>query len=124
MGWLTPIVYLFLKDTFFILYLYIFKPLRWMRICAYTAAAITTTFYVSMSVAALTLTTPRRGETWREHLSSTDELQAATLVVPTSSFGVVVDLVILLLPIIAVMRLQLPTRRKIGVICVFMIGLL
>ena len=104
MGWLTPVVYLFLKDTFFIMYLYIFKPLRWMRICAYTATAITTTFYVSMSAAAFTFTTPRREETWREHLSSKDELQAATLPAPSSLFGVVV--VILLLPVIAVMPLQ------------------
>ena len=106
------------------MYLYIFKPLRWMRICAYTAAAITTTFYISTSVAAFILVTPRRGETWPEHLLTKDERRLVNLPVPISSFGVVVDLVILLLPIIAVMPLQLPTRRKIGVVCVFMTGLL
>ena len=122
MSWVPPIVYLFLKNTFFIMYLYIFKPLRWMRTCAYTAAAITTMFYISMTVATLILTTPRRGETWRERLLSEDELQASTIPVPTSSFGLVVDLVILVLPIIAVMPLQLPLRRKIGVVCVFTTG--
>ncbi len=119
-----PLVYLFLKDTFFIMYLHIFGPLRWLRICAYTGAATTTAFYISMTVAAFIFATPRRGETWPEHLITKEELRAVTLPVPTSSFGVVIDLVILLLPIIAVMQLQLPTRRKIGLICIFMTGLL
>lgn len=44
--------------------------------------------------------------------------------IPTSAFGVVIDLFILVLPIIAVLQLQLPTRRKIGVIVIFMTGLL
>ena len=56
MGWLPMVVYLFLKDTFFIMYLYIFKPLRWFRICAYTGAAFTTTFYISTAVAMLIIT--------------------------------------------------------------------
>lgn len=95
-----------LKNTFFIMYLYIFGPLRWLRICAYTAAAITTAFYISVTVAAFIFTIPRRGETWPEHFHSKDQLRSITLPVPTSSFGVVIDLVILLLPIIAVMQLQ------------------
>lgn len=116
------IVYLFLKNTFFIMYLYIFEPLRWLRICAYMGAAITTAFYIAMTVAAFIFTTPRGGETWPEHFFSKEQLRSITLPVPTSSFGVVIDLVILVLPIIAVMQLQLPTRRKVGVICVFMTG--
>lgn len=95
-----------------------------MRICAYTGAAITTAFYISMTVAALVFATPRRGETWPEHFISKEELYTSNLPVPSSSFGVVIDLVILLLPIIAVMQLQIPTRRKIGLVCVFMTGLL
>ena len=63
MGWLTIVVYLFLKDTFFIMYLHIFKSLRWFRICAYIGTAITTTFYIATTVAVLFLTTPRRGVT-------------------------------------------------------------
>lgn len=119
-----PIVYLFLKDSFFIMYLYIFKPLRWLRICAYTGIAITTAFYISVAVALLIFATPRHGETWPEHFFAKDEVRAIPVTVPTSSFGVVIDLVILVLPIIAVMQLQLPTRRKIGLLLVFMTGLL
>ena len=87
-------------------------------------AAITTTFYISTTVAMLIFITPRRGETWAERLITKETRRSFTLPVATSSFGVVIDLVILLLPIIAVMPLQLPTRRKIGVVSVFMTGLL
>ena len=116
------VVYLFLKNTFFIMYLYIFGPFRWMRISAYTGAAITTAFYVATTVAALIFSTPRGGETWAEHSLSSYQKRALALPVPTSSFGVVVDVYILILPIVAVLQLQLPTERKVGVICVFMTG--
>ena len=122
MGSFPPVVYLFLKNTFFIMYLYIFGPLRWLRICAYTGAAITTAFYISVSVASFIIITPRHGETWVEHLLSKEETRSKILPVPISSFGVVIDLVILILPIIAVAQLQLPTRRKIALIAVFMTG--
>ena len=124
MGWLPTVVYLFLKDTFFIMYLHIFKSLQWFRICAHMGVAITTSFYVSTTVAMLIFMTPRREETWAERLLTEETRRLFTLPVATSSFGVVIDLVILLLPIIAVMPLQLPIRRKIGVVSVFMTGLL
>lgn len=104
------------------MYLYIFGPLRWLRICTYTSAAVTTAFYISVAVASFIFVTPRHGETWPEHLLSKEESRSTSLPVPISSFSVVTDLVILILPIVAVMQLQLPTRRRIGVICVFMTG--
>ena len=122
MNTFPSVVYLFLKDTFFIMYLQIFGPLRWLRICAYTGAVITTAFYVSVSVASFVFVTPRRGETWYQHLVSKEETRSIILPVPISSFGVVIDLIILILPIIAVIQLQLSTRRKAAVIAVFMTG--
>ena len=119
---MPPLIYLFLKNTFFIMYLYIFGPLRWLRLCAYVGAAITTAFYTGMTVASFVIASPRPGETWAEHLYGKEIRKSIDLPIPTSSFGVVIDLVILVLPITAVMQLQLPTRRKIGVILVFMTG--
>ena len=106
------------------MYLHIFKILRWFRICSYMGGAITTAFYISTTVAPLILGTPRHGETWTDLPFAKDTTISITVPVVTSSFGVVIDLFILLLPIIAVMPLQLPMRRKIGVVCVFMTGLL
>ena len=106
------------------MYLYIFKPLRWFRVCTYKGAAITTTFYIATTVAMFYFTTPRVGETWAERLVTKEFNRSKDLPVVTASFGVVIDLVILLLPMFAIMPLQSPKRRKIGLICVFMTGLL
>ena len=121
---MPSMVYLFLKTTFFIMYLYIFGPLRWLMVCAYIGAAFTTAFYVAVTVAGFVFATPRPGETWPAHLLSKEEHKLITLPIPTSSVGLVIDLVILALPIIAVMQLQLPTRRKIRVVLVFLTGAL
>ena len=104
------------------MYLYIFGLLRWLRICAYIGAVVTTLFYISVSVASFVFATPSHGETWYEHILSKDERRTITMPIPISCFGVVIDLVILILPIIAVMQLQLPIRRKIAVNAVFMTG--
>ena len=44
--------------------------------------------------------------------------------VATACFGIISDFYLLLLPIFGVWQLQMPTRRKIGVIVVFATGLL
>ena len=118
------IVYIFLKDSFFIMYLYIFGPLRWMRSCAITGIVITTAFYISITIAMLVFVTPHPGETWFEHFFSPEDLRSNSPPIIISSFGLVTDLFILILPIIAVSQLQLPTRRKIGVTLIFTTGLL
>lgn len=38
--------------------------------------------------------------------------------------GVAIDIYILVLPIVAVNKLQMPTRRKVGIMLIFMTGLL
>ena len=93
-----------------------------MRLCAYVGAAITTVFYTGMTIASFVIAIPRPGEAWYQHLYSKEMGKSVDLTVLTSSFGVFVDLIILVLPIAAVMQLQLPKRRKIGVILVFMTG--
>ena len=104
------------------MYLQIFRPMRWLRICAYIGALVTTAFYGAMVVALLVLATPGRGETWTSHFLKPKMGRTKLLPVPTSSVGLLIDLAILVLPIAAVMQLQLPKRRKIGVTLIFMTG--
>ena len=114
---------LFTKVTFFLMYLNIFRPLRWMRICAYIGAVLTSSFYLGMFLAQLILRTPRHGETWFSHTQATNVTQSSlALSVPQSVVGLVIDLYILVLPVFAVSQLQLPRRRKIGISLVFMTG--
>ena len=110
---------LFLKVTFFIMYLHIFRPMRWLRICGYTGATFTAVFYGAMAIISIVFFTPGR---LRHDVSEAKNTIAIS--VPQSVVGLVIDLAILVLPIVAVLQLQLPTRRKMGVILVFLTGLL
>ena len=46
------------------------------------------------------------------------------LAVPLAAVGLGIDIALLVMPIAAVVGLQLSTRRKIGVIFIFMFGIL
>lgn len=52
---------LFLKTSFFLMYLQVFGPLRWLRLCAYAGVTFTTLSYGVMTVLsfALCLTSSR-----------------------------------------------------------------
>lgn len=115
---------LFIKVTFFLLYLQLFGPMRWLRICAYIGAVFTVIFYFGMAVTQLIFSTPRHGETLLSHQNTHNEYLAIAMSVPQSAVGLAIDLYILILPIIAVSQLQLPIRKKVGVMLIFMTGLL
>lgn len=117
---LAPPTMLFTKTTFFIMYLDIFHLMRWLKISAYIGGVVTVLFYGSMTVCLFIFSTPRRHETWLEQLQSSGQHLALAFSVPQSCVGLVIDLCILVLPIVGVIRLQMPTRRKVGVILVFM----
>lgn len=121
---LTPPTLLFIKNTFFLFYLQVFKPMRWLRISAYVGILVTTTFYLGMTGVQFAFATPRRGEGWFAHELTSNEHWVVVLSVPQSAVGLVIDLYILVLPLIAVSQLQLATRRRFGVILVFMTGIL
>ena len=106
------------------MYRHVFGPKRWMRISANLGAILTTLFYVAMSVCAIIFATPRRGETWGRHQSSNLALMNIKIAIPQSCVNMVLDVYILILPIIAVTKLQIPSRRKVGIILIFMTGLL
>lgn len=67
--------------------------------------------------------TPRNEETFDSVAVSPDELKVLVLSVPVAAVGLGIDVYLLILPIIAVMGLQLPTGRKIGVVLVFLTGI-
>lgn len=114
---------IFVKLTFYLVYLQIFQPLRWLRICVYIGAAMTTTFYVGVAIYLLVSMTPKQGQSWAAVALSPALLKALRTSVPLAGVGLGTDLYLLILPIAAVMQLQLPTRRKIGVILIFLTGL-
>lgn len=124
MGILPPPTMLFLKTTFFILYLQLFNPMRWLRLSAYIGITFTVMFYAGMTIALFIFTTPRQDETWLSHQFTHSEQLALAMSIPHSCVGLAVDVYILVLPIIAVSKLQMPARRKVGIILLFATGLM
>lgn len=114
---------IFTKVTFFFVYLQIFRPFKWLRICAYLGATVTALFYVATEIFFIVCMTPRKGQTFASIATSPSEFRALALAVPIPAVGLGIDMYLLVLPIAAVIQLQLPTRRKIGVILMFSTGI-
>lgn len=113
------------KLTFFLMYLQMFWPMKWLRICVYIGASLTAAFYVAVTVAQFVLATPPRSKTWFEwELSPDFQQHSKILAIPISSVGLGIDIVLLVLPVRCVMMLQLPTRKKIGLVLIFLTGIL
>ncbi len=66
--------------------------------------------------------TPKKGKTFASMAASPAEYEVLVLSVPIAAVGLGIDVYLLVLPITAVLQLQLPTRRKIGVILIFLTG--
>ena len=121
---LSPPIFLFIKITFFIMYRQVFNPMRWMRVSADLGAVLTTVFYTVITVCEFIFATPRRKETWVSHSITRPERLNILFVAPISVVGLAIDIYILILPIVAVNKLQMPARRKVGIMLIFMTGLL
>ena len=120
----TPFSLLFTKLTFFLLYFEVFRPLRWLRITVYIGATLTCAFYGAATIMQMILDIPRHGETWAERSLSQKKPNSTTLSIPLAAVGLGFDIILLVIPIAAVLGLHLPTRRKLGVIFIFMFGTL
>ena len=110
------------KITFFLLYLQLFRPIKVLRVCIYAGMIFTVGFYLSATVAQFYFETPRRGETFVSHQLGPLAKNSLNLSIPLSAVGVVIDFYILILPIVAVSRLQLAKKRKIALCLVFGTG--
>lgn len=121
---LPPPTFLFLKITFFIMYRQVFGPMRWMRICAALGAIFTTLFYTIVFVYIIIFTTSHKKETRLYHESTPLQRLNGKFSIPQSGVNLALNLYILVLPIVAVTKLQMAPRRKVGIILIFMTGLL
>ena len=111
-----------IKSSLFIQYYMVFRPLRWVRISVWIGATISAVFYIAVTVTAFVLNSPWLGESLLEGMLSWHYLKFAQFSIPTGVFGVLVDWYLLILPIPAVLTLQISTAKKLGVLIIFMTG--
>lgn len=88
---------------------------------------ITTVFYIATTVILFVLSTPGPGVTFAEQFESFIGRKTSPVLNTTFAvgyFNILSDLYLLILPISGVMGLNLKRKRKVGVILIFMTGLL
>lgn len=111
-----------IKSSLFIQYYLVFQPLRWVRISVWIGATVSVVFYVTVSITAFVLNSPWPGESFLEGILSWHYFKFADFSVPTGVIGILVDWYLLVLPIPAVLTLQMSMAKKLGVLVVFMTG--
>lgn len=122
-NWLSTVVLATTKATFFLFYLQIFRPVKYLRIANYVGLTITILSMTAFMVAQLVYLTPAPGMSWFEQQTSSHATAAIKLSYPVASVSLAMDVLIFVIPIIGVSNLKLSTRRKFGVILVFLTGL-
>lgn len=106
------------------LYIQLFRPMKWLRYSAYAGLVVNVLFYTAMLALYLALTVPSPGETLQQSVQGPRQAQELAVALPRACINLVLDVYILILPIAGISRLQLPMRKKLGVIAVFLTGLM
>ncbi|KAI9699563.1 MAG: hypothetical protein M1820_007061 [Bogoriella megaspora] len=111
-----------IKLAIFLFYFEIFWPLKWCRWVVYIGGSLTGAFYLSMTIVQYYFMTPRRGETMAKHFGGKLAARTTILSIPTSSVGLVIDIVLFIVPLAAIFQLQMPGKKKIRLFITFAIG--
>ena len=107
------------------LYLRIFSPLRRVKLLIYLGIAIILLTNAVISILFAALCAPRNGQLYSVQYNTSQCFDNATnLTLASAVVNFVSDLYLLWLPLPLVWNLQLTTKRKLGIIAIFMTGIL
>lgn len=115
---------LFAKLAILLLLFRLFSPNRRFRYFIYVGIIWTTLMSLTSVVVVAALCSPRRREAFNNIMVAQRCRDLNTWSIIQSSLNVLLDFYILYLPIPVVWKLQLGKRRKIGVLGIFMTGLM
>lgn len=111
------------RVSIFILYFRLFGHVRRMQILIWVGASLTSASYLALLVSHVYYCTPRSGG-WSvvsfERCADPD----IKISIAQAVFGSFTDFFLFILPIVQVMRLSMPLKKKLGVAGIFAIGLL
>ena len=119
----ASVVWLFVKLSFFLMYLKLFYPNQWLRWAILAGTFVNCAFYTAIIIVTLYYTAPGPGESWQATFLSPNEAKTENLPVPISSMSLALDVYILIIPAVGIWNLQLSAKKKLGVISIFMTGL-
>ena len=125
---LFPLGALSVKLSLFILYLRLFKPnrlTRWLIIIGMAACVIFYTVTIILN-AALCVPSPQGPNDTQAWILQSESCgwPEQLISVAQGAFGTFSDIYLLVIPLQMVMRLHLPTRRKLAISAVFLTGIM
>ena len=112
------------KLSLLLLYLRIFRPNVRLRCGIYLVMAFLTLSYTSFFIAYAVLSIPKPGQSGLASITSTETAMDIPLAITQGSINVFSDFLVLSLPIPVLWKLQQPRGKKIGILAIFMTGLL
>lgn len=121
-----PMAICLVKVSVLILYWQIFQVLRWMRIACIVSITCITAFHLSLSIAFAVMCAPSTGSSQIDFLAafiSDTCSRTRALVVIQGAGNVISDVFLVVLPLPAVLKLQMPLKRKIAVSSMFLVGI-
>jgi hypothetical protein len=111
------------KSAILALYIRLFGSVRWLRVTCYVWIALMALFYGSNIVIAVVYCIPHKGESWDGNSFQRCSKSAWSAVV-IGVFSALADFVILILPFPVILKLKVDSTKRVGLICVFLTGLL
>ncbi|KAF4624108.1 hypothetical protein G7Y89_g14065 [Cudoniella acicularis] len=116
-----PLSMAFLKLTLFIFLYTLFNTLPWARITIYFGAITSTLLYTTCIVLHAVLAVPQESQLMAQ-IPKYEKFNDMLSVI--YAFSVFFDFYILVLPLVGIWGLQLSAKRKMGVSCVFLTGVM
>ena len=120
-----PLIW-FIKLSCFHLILVIFKILRWLRILVYLGILVSGLGLLSCTIAYCILCAPRDGTSPGSFLAAMTSPRCANSKKLSQAIGILnilIDFYLLTLPLPAVWPMQMPIRKKVGVMAIFLTGI-
>ncbi|KAF4625059.1 hypothetical protein G7Y89_g13109 [Cudoniella acicularis] len=111
------------KSAILALYIRVFGTVRWLRFMCYFWITFMALFYGSNIAIAIVYCIPREGEAW-DGTSFQRCSTSAWAAVVIGVFSVLTDIIIFVLPFPIILKLRLPSTKKIGLTIVFFTGFL
>ena len=120
---LGPAIF-FAKLALLLLYLRLFSPSKRMRYLIYFGIVFSFCLYFTNLPLDAIMCAPRHGQAWDDLNVLAQCEKTLPFAIVQGTLNVAVDLFVLWLPIPVVWHLNMPTKKKIGIIGIFTTGLL
>lgn len=117
-------VQFFVKAAILLVYFQLFAINRRMRWIIYGSIIFAGAIYLPHPVVVAALFSPRAGESWGD-IATSGRPQQMAFYGPFHGIGsIVLDVFILVVPFFILKNLQLPTKKRLGLMVVFAVGFL